>query len=198
MDRRAFFKKTFQRSAQEVVKHIDHKVTQNASHWIRPPYAQDELNFLLACTRCDECIEACPHNVIFILSGRLGTQVAGTPAMDLLNVGCQLCENWPCVNACEVKALQMPDTEDDTEPSLPRLALATINTQTCLPYSGPECGACAASCPIEGALKWEMTKPAIDQELCVGCGLCRAACIVDPRAISIHSLSTASAVLDSV
>ncbi len=112
MDRRGFFKNTFRRSTQEIVKHIDHKVTQNASRWIRPPYAQDELNFLLSCTRCDECIKACPHGVIFRLSARLGTQVAGTPAMDLLNKGCHMCEDWPCVAACEANALQIPEQSD--------------------------------------------------------------------------------------
>ncbi len=188
MDRRAFFKKTFQRSAEEVVKHVDHKVTQKAQHWIRPPYAQDELNFLLNCTRCEACIEACPHDVIFKLSGRFGVQAAGTPALDLLNVGCQLCENWPCVNACETKALQIVETEDDSEPDLPRLALAAIDTETCLPYSGPECGACEHACPVPGALKWDLTKPVIDPEICPGCGLCREACIVNPSAVNIGSL----------
>ncbi len=188
MDRRAFFKNSFRRSAQEVVKHIDHKVTQNASRWIRPPYAQDELNFLLSCTRCDACVEACPHDVIFKLSGRLGAQVAGTPAMDLLNKGCHMCEDWPCVGACEANALQIPEQLEDDDQTLPFIARVTINTKTCLPYSGPECGACEYACPVPGALKWDMTRPVIDTEICTGCGLCREACIVSPGAVLISSL----------
>ncbi|MCP4983569.1 MAG: 4Fe-4S dicluster domain-containing protein [Gammaproteobacteria bacterium] len=189
MDRRTFFKNTFRRSAEEVVKHIDHKVKQKARHWIRPPYAQDELNFLLNCTRCDACIEACPHDVIFNLSGQFDVQAAGTPALDLLNVGCHLCEDWPCVNACETEALQIAKSEKNTEPDLPRLALATIDTETCLPYSGPECGACEYACPVPGALRWEMTRPVIDQEICIGCGLCREVCIVSPSAVLVSSLN---------
>ncbi|MCK4710349.1 MAG: hypothetical protein KAU21_17165, partial [Gammaproteobacteria bacterium] len=61
-----------------------------------------------------------------------------------------------------------------------------INKETCLPYSGPECGACKV-CPVEGALVWSMEKPEIDQALCTGCALCREACIVDPKAVMIQS-----------
>lgn len=187
MERRDFFKTIVNKASKTAVHAADSLAKQRASHWIRPPYALDELEFLLACTRCDECIEACPHNVIFKLSERLGAQVMGTPAMDLLNKGCHLCEDWPCVNACEPNALGFTEAEDDESLPLPDIAQASINTESCLPYSGPECGACDTSCPVPGALKWNMTKPYIDAELCTGCGLCREVCIVDPKAITISS-----------
>jgi len=188
MDRRAFFKSGVEKIAKTAVKVVDNKVSQRANHWIRPPYALDELEFLLACTRCDKCITACPHNVIFALSAKLGMQVVGTPAMDLLNKGCHLCEDWPCVEACEPKALQFPEVEEGETLPLAEIAYVEINTQTCLPYSGPECGACASSCPVPGALLWDMEKPRIDPEVCVGCGLCRDACIANPKAVTIKSL----------
>ena len=108
MDRRNFFRMGLQKAAETAVRLADESVTQRARHWIRPPFAQAELEFLLACTRCDKCIEACPHDVIFKLPARLGAQVVGTPAMDVLNKGCHLCEDWPCVNACEPDALRLP------------------------------------------------------------------------------------------
>ena len=188
MDRRGFFKLGAEKLSKTVVKVVDDKVKQRASHWIRPPYALDELDFLLACTRCDKCIEACPHNVIFKLSAKLGVQVVGTPAMDLLNKGCHLCDDWPCVEVCEPRALQFPNVEEGETLPLAKIAYAEINTQTCLPYSGPECGACESSCPVPGALKWDMTKPYIDPALCTGCGLCREVCIVDPKAVIIKSV----------
>ncbi len=187
MDRRGFFKTIVDNATKTAVQVVDSHVNMQASHWIRPPYALDELEFLLACTRCDKCIEACPHDVIFKLEGRLGAQVMGTPAMDLLNKGCHLCEDWPCVNACEPMALYLPEKEEEEDLPLAKLARAEINPQTCLPYSGPECGACESSCPIPGALKWDMTKPSIDPEFCTGCGLCREACIVEPKAVLISS-----------
>ena len=109
MDRRAFFKLGLRKTARTAVKSADALVVKRASRWIRPPYALAELDFLLACTRCGNCIEACPHGVIFPLSARLGGQVAATPALDLLHKGCHLCEDWPCVVACDAGALKRPE-----------------------------------------------------------------------------------------
>ena len=175
-----------------MVRGADALAKKKASRWLRPPYALDELEFLLACTRCGECIAACPHQVIFPLSTRLGAQVAATPALDLLRKGCHLCEDWPCVTACEPGALKRPSPEEedaDTPPALPRLARASIDEGRCLPYSGPECGACDSACPVPGALVWEQWKPRIDPERCTGCALCREACITEPKAIDIRSLT---------
>ena len=188
MDRRSFFKVVTDKVGNSVVREVDNHVNKCASHWIRPPYAVPELDFLLACTRCGKCIEACPHQVIFNLPARLGTRAMGTPAMDLLNKGCHLCEDWPCVDVCEPGALKLPEKTRDRLPNLPVMARAEIDTEICLPHSGPECGACEASCPVAGALRWEMCKPYIDPELCTGCGLCREVCIVEPSAVTIRSL----------
>jgi ferredoxin-type protein NapF len=188
MDRRAFFKRGLNKATKTAVKHAEAKVSKRAEHWIRPPFALDELEFLLACTRCGECLPACPHGIIFSLPVRLGAQVVGTPALDVLNKGCHLCEDWPCTEVCEPGALKRPAEKDGNAPTLPRLAKASIITHHCLPYSGPECGACAASCPVSDALIWDGVKPRIDPEHCIGCGLCRESCIMDPKAIDIQSL----------
>jgi ferredoxin-type protein NapG len=188
MDRRDFFKRAIDKSGKAIVDTVDSNVKKQASRWIRPPFAIDELQFLLACTRCGDCIEACPHDVIFNLSAKLGAKVAGTPALDLLNKGCHLCEDWPCVSACEPRALLLPDVEEGEKNRTPKLASAHIDTATCLPYLGPECGACADSCPVKDALYIESEKPAINHENCAGCGLCREACILEKKAINIKSL----------
>lgn len=215
MDRRSFFRSAIDKGSdvvgKTVVKAVDASVNKQASHWIRPPFALNELEFLLACTRCSDCVEACPHGVIFSLTARVGARAAATPALDLLNKGCHLCEDWPCVTACTANALILPDFKTGTETnaettseavsvaadleldktgkiSLPNLARASINTSLCLPYSGPECGACIASCPVDGALRLDMVRPEINEELCSGCGLCRETCITEPKAINIASL----------
>ncbi len=200
MERRDFFLKGIQKITHTVVEAAEDRVEKRATHWIRPPYAVDELDFLITCTRCDDCIKACPYDVIFPLAARLGPSVAATPALDVLNKGCHLCEDWPCVNACQPEALKIPKiitaslTSDhgkqpeEIEVPAPKMAMARIDMQTCLPYQGPECGACAASCPVSGALSFNMTKPEIDPDLCTGCGLCREVCITSPKAIEIVSL----------
>ncbi len=186
MDRRSFFRRSAQKAGQTLVREVDARVNTHALHWLRPPYAIDELDFLLACTRCGACLGACPHRVVFALPARLGAQFAGTPALDLVNHGCHLCAGWPCVSACEPGALRLPDRDQKASPPPPpRLAAASIDSGRCLPYQGPECGACDGSCPLPGALHWQQSKPVIDSTLCNGCGLCREACIVAPKAIRI-------------
>ncbi|MCK5385765.1 MAG: 4Fe-4S binding protein [Gammaproteobacteria bacterium] len=188
MDRRDFFRRGLGKATEVAVKVADKRVSDRAKHWIRPPYAIPELDFLLACTRCNACIDACPHNIIFPLAARLGADVVNTPALDLLKKGCQLCEDWPCVNACEVNALVLPEVDQNGSVSIKKIAAAEIDTSSCLPYSGPECGACESVCPVQGALVFEREKPGINLEFCVGCALCREACIVEDKAINIKPL----------
>lgn len=207
MDRRSFFRSAIKKSGdtvgKAVVKAADAKVNKQASRWIRPPFAINELEFLLACTRCHDCIDACSYQVIFSLSAKVGIKAAGTPALDLVNRGCHLCEDWPCVTACVPGALKQPEPGNDgaqTEPPenetpappqpkpAPKLARARIDEKACLPYSGPECGACLHSCPVPGALTLDMVRPVINEALCAGCALCRAACITEPKAIDIATL----------
>jgi len=189
MDRRDFFRRGLGKATEVAVKVADKRVSDRAKNWIRPPHSIPELDFLLACTRCNACIEACPHDVIFPLAARLGADVVNTPALDLLKTGCHLCEDWPCVTVCEPKALVLvvDEPSDSGYEALKKFANAEIVESLCLPFSGPECGACISACPIEGALSLEQEKPVISQEICVGCALCRDACIVEEKAITISS-----------
>ena len=194
MKRRELFKLGAGKAAEITTQMAARKAAGEAEQWLRPPFALDELDFLLACTRCDACIEACPHDVLFKLPARWGLKAVGTPAMDLLNRGCRLCEDWPCVAACEPLALRLPEPDENGDretppPAAVKLALVEIDTNTCLPYLGPECGACADSCPVPGALEWHGTKPVINQGACTGCALCREACIADPKAVTVGALA---------
>ena len=95
------------------------KAAREAENWIRPPFAIEELDFLLACTRCDKCIEACPPGVLFKLPAKWGIKAADTPAMDLRVRGCHLCADWPCVAACEPEALKFPARENGVDEETP-------------------------------------------------------------------------------
>ncbi|MFQ5775010.1 MAG: 4Fe-4S dicluster domain-containing protein [Kiloniellaceae bacterium] len=188
MHRRDFFRLGARKTAQIAFQLAREKVARRAENWLRPPFAEDELDFLLACTRCGKCIEACTYDVLFELPARLGPQVVGTPAMDLLNRGCRMCRDWPCVSACEPGALKLPAQEERMPAAPAKLALVRIDPNTCLPYSGPECGACAHACPVPGALEWEGgLRPVINQESCTGCALCREACIMEPKAVEVSA-----------
>ncbi len=194
MDRRQFLMRGVKNVTETVVEVAEQRIKKQVS-WIRPPFAVPEFEFVLQCDRCGECIAACPYQVIFPLPMKKGAQVAATPAMDILNKACHLCEQWPCVNACTPHALMIPDTDSESgdvphELPLPKMAIAFVNTTHCLPYQGPECGACAASCPIPQTLCWDKEQPHIVAETCVGCGLCREACIANPKAIEIRLMES--------
>ena len=186
MDRREFLRRGGQKAAQLAGQLTRAAAASRAEKWLRPPFAVDELDFLLGCTKCGACIVACPHNVLFNLPEKMGRHAAGTPAMNLTNRGCHMCDGWPCATACEPNVLKAPDPDESSPPL--KLATLRIDEETCLPYLGPECGACSDSCPVPGALVWEAgIRPAIDQASCTGCALCREACILDPKAISISA-----------
>ncbi|MDP6840645.1 MAG: 4Fe-4S dicluster domain-containing protein [Rhodospirillales bacterium] len=189
MNRRDFFRVGLQNAAKLAGQAAADRLGLSDRNLIRPPYAVAEAAFLEACTRCDACIEACSYDVLFKLPEEAGAKRAATPVMDLLVSGCHLCGDWPCVTVCEPRALQLPASQGKQPPEPPKLARAAIDTGACLPYAGPECGACADACPVPGALNWvDGVKPVIDEDICTGCALCREFCITDPKAIEITEI----------
>ena len=185
--RRSFFSSLLRKTTDFAVRVADAQTVAPAANWIRPPFALDELQFLSACTRCDACTAACTYGTILPLASHHGLRVAGTPVLDLQNKACHLCADWPCVAACEPGALKLPVQEEGSPPPLPRLADVSIDILTCLPHNGPECGACASSCPVTGAMVWNQYKPYIVPMLCAGCSLCHEACIVEPKAVLVKA-----------
>ncbi len=65
MDRRDFFRTGVRKTAEIAYRVASERAARRAGNWIRPPFAVDELDFLLACTRCDACVEACPVDACF-------------------------------------------------------------------------------------------------------------------------------------
>lgn len=189
MKRREFFRFGARKAAEAALEVAGQGAASEIVRHFRPPYALAEPAFLKVCSRCDDCLKACPHDVIFKLAADRGLLAEGTPALDLLNTACRMCEDWPCVAACETGALALPETADDeAPPPPPAMAKVTINTESCLPYAGPECGACAGSCPVPGALEWQGARPVTNQDACTGCAFCREACITDPKSVDIAVL----------
>lgn len=154
--------------------------------WFRPPFALEESDFIEKCTRCNACEQACTHEVIFPYSAKMGILLARTPAMDLVNKGCRLCSDWPCVQACPEEALGIPKVTDPLDHL--RLARVSINENRCLSHlQQQDCRQCLESCPVVRAMDHKRGGPMINSANCVGCALCLEACIVEPKAIEIRA-----------
>ncbi|MGM0558993.1 MAG: 4Fe-4S dicluster domain-containing protein, partial [Myxococcota bacterium] len=111
---------------------------------LRPPGAVAEHQFLELCTRCDACLDACPHGSITLAPHRF-KDAAGTPMIDAFDAPCHMCEDMPCISACDTGAL---------DPNLPRkIGIAHLQTYNCLAHNSTICTVCEERCPVEGAIE---------------------------------------------
>lgn len=141
---------------------------------LRPPGAVDEPTFLSECTRCDECLHACPHDAIVHAPPRLH-EIAGTPMIDADRQPCLMCDDLPCIDACEPGVL--------TRDVPVMMGTAQIRTQTCLAWNSTTCTVCHEQCPVEGAIVMESGKPRVIEDRCTGCGVCRFVCPAPENAV---------------
>lgn len=141
---------------------------------LRPPGAVDEETFLAGCTKCGDCARACPYHAIRPASARM-RDAAGTPTIDPLQAPCWMCEDAPCVEACEPGVLSWD--------GYAKMGTARIQEQACLAYSGEMCFTCSEHCPVDGAITLRDGKPVIDEPTCTGCGVCQHVCPAPANAI---------------
>jgi MauM/NapG family ferredoxin protein len=140
----------------------------------RPPGAIDEFQFLAGCTRCGDCIEACPYGAIVNAADRLGNAV-GTPVIEADNSACMMCEDFPCIKSCQpgVLVASIP----------PIMGTARVTEHLCLAHHQTTCTVCSERCPVDGAMLVSDGKPTVDEETCTGCGVCRYVCPAPENAI---------------
>jgi ferredoxin-type protein NapG len=162
---------------------------------IRPPGALPEEDFLATCIRCMRCMDACPNHAIQSTPTSAGGRVAGTPELTLREQSCMLCSRSSgdylrCTEVCPSGALQPILKNLDEIRSKVRMGVAKIDFNLCYSYNNYTCGTCFHACPMQGkAIKiglWE--RPIINEEECIGCGLCERSCIRYPQAIRVEAV----------
>ncbi len=143
----------------------------------RPPGAlKDRDKFYKACTRCADCIVACPYGVLFQMGPRSG------PLLDPNLNACRLCKDMPCIEACETGALKKLRKNQN-----PRIGIAVVTETLCRNHESrrpklpagkkaPECKICQKECPVKGAIVFGKDKLPDVQKSCTGCGLCVHVC----------------------
>jgi ferredoxin-type protein NapG len=128
-------------------------------------------------------MDACPSGSIQ-LAGPDQEAALGTPFVDASQVGCTLC--LECTLTCPSGALLPLEKKENV-----RMGIAIVDERTCVSHNGTGvCGACHTACPFrnQAITQGLRNAPTVNEEFCVGCGLCEEACILKgTKAIRVES-----------
>ncbi|HHC72582.1 MAG TPA: ferredoxin-type protein NapF [Thiotrichales bacterium] len=127
-----------------------------------PPWSVDPQRFLSLCTRCGDCLEACPEGILSMVGG-------GYPEVRFDRGECTFCGE--CAEVCRPGALRA-----EGEP----WRLRAVVGAECLVHGGVACQVCGDHCDA-GAIRFihragRMPAPVLDRDACNGCGACYAPC----------------------
>jgi ferredoxin-type protein NapF len=155
---------------------------------LRPPGAVAEGIFAGLCTRCGNCVRACPSRVIHPDTGQAGLAGLLAPVLQYRRDYCRE-DCRACTDVCPSGAIQKLDLEQKRRYVIGE---ALVDGSICLVTSGQkDCDACVRSCPFEAIeMKWDeeqyVAYPLVDAAKCNGCGACEVACpTLDVKAISV-------------
>jgi ferredoxin-type protein NapG len=143
--------------------------------WLRPPGAVDEALFTERCTRCGDCLKACPYGSI------VPEPHSGLPVVWADQKPCYLCDDFPCIAACATEAL-LP-VEDRTKVSM---GGAVVSYRACT--AGQGCHACVSKCLVTAlSMDFDSFRLVVQADRCVGCGICEYTCktVNDTLAIKV-------------
>ncbi len=177
---------------------------------IRPPGSVEESDFLRKCIKCDQCINACPTNVLQPATWQEGgIEALWTPVLKFTIGHCQL-KCTLCSEVCPTGAIRRITVEEKLgkaayeEKGPIRLGTAFFNTGRCLPHAMEiPCVVCEEVCPTSPkAIQTKdmeakdvygniivLNKPFMVPDLCIGCGICENECpIKDDRAVYVTAV----------
>ncbi|MDR3118292.1 MAG: 4Fe-4S binding protein [Mediterranea sp.] len=147
-----------------------------------PPGAQSPKNLSRNCTACQLCISACPNHVLHP-SGKLQTLMQ--PEMTYEAGYCRP-ECIQCSQVCPAGAIQPVTVPQKTSIAIGQ---ARWIEQNCIVNTdNVQCNTCRRSCPTGAIIQVardpgdnkSLKIPAVDNELCIGCGACEHLCPARP------------------
>ena len=95
---------------------------------------------------------------------------------------CRWCADTPCISACETGALRIPASGTPAP-----VATIAFKRNLCMLSDGILCDECAMVCPssVRAIRMLHGRLPLVDQDQCVGCGLCVKHCPAEPKALHV-------------
>lgn len=147
-----------------------------------PPGAQSLRNMNDHCTACQLCVSACPNHVLRP-SGKLSTLMQ--PEMTYEDGYCRP-ECTECSQVCPAGAIRPVTVPGKTGIAIGQAVW--IRENCIVNTDGVQCNACRRNCPT-GAIMLvardpepgdSLKIPAVDKELCIGCGACEHLCPARP------------------
>ena len=161
---------------------IEDKVAPKRQTPITPPGSISAKNMAQHCTGCQLCVSECPNDVL-----RPGTDLMTLmqPVMSYEKGYCRP-ECTRCSEVCPAGAIKPISKEAK---SSTQIGHAVWIKKNCIPLKdGVECGNCARHCPT-GAIEMVPSDPddeesafvpAVNEEMCIGCGACENLCPARP------------------
>jgi polyferredoxin len=159
---------------------------------LRPPGSREnnpDVVALTRCTRCNECVRACPTGAIQPAVSEAGLEGFATPVLVPRLGYCDYSCN-ACGQICPTQAIPPLSLEDKR---LRVIGKAYIDQDRCLAWSDhTPCIVCEEMCPLPEKAIWleeqEVTGPDglpitlqlphVLREACIGCGICEYKCPV--------------------
>jgi polyferredoxin len=145
---------------------------------IRPPSATEE-SLAEKCIRCGECIKICPTAAIQPANSASAWESTWSPHLQLRHGYCDYSCN-ACGQACPTGAIAKMSLDEKRKQVI---GVAVIDKKRCIPFTEKkECIVCEEMCPLpQKAIRLKSgegsaAQPYVDEDLCIGCGICEHQC----------------------
>ena len=168
----------------------DYRWDGSGTRYLRPPGALPAPGFADTCSRCGDCVKACPAQAIKIEENTAG----GLPYIIARESPCVVCTDLSCMKVCPTGALRKLEGVHQIQ-----MGYAVTDQSRCLrgggysiyeeptSLTGEDCQLCVTQCPIgPQAIAIDNHGTVEVRHGCIGCGVCEQVCPTEPPSIWVE------------